>query len=204
MTLDKSYRMNGQICQLISDSFYDGQLESVFKGRNLAQCCNDSPLVNSQSVLFKDIKHRGTCTSNEEADCIVSMVKDYIKNYHVTAENIAVLAPFRAQCVLIRRKLHKVISASKLLVVDTIDRMQGQERDIIFFSFTTGDEKYAAELVEFLYNPNKINVATSRARCKLIMVGNKACILSSIRNSRKAELFIPVLRFLENNMIQTI
>ena len=203
VTLDKSYRMNGQICQLISDSFYDGQLESVCKERCLASYDEDAYLVNKQSVLFKDIKHEGTCTSEEEADYIVSAIKAYVEQFDVKADDIAVLAPFRAQCSLLKRKLYKELK-ELIPIVDTIDRMQGQERDIIFYSFTTGDEKYAAGLVEFLYNPNKINVAASRARCKLILVGNKSCIRSVINNSDQNENFTSVLKLLESNIVQMI
>ena len=202
VTLDKSYRMNGQICQLISESFYDGNLDPIYEDRCLAQCNDESPLMSHQSVFFKDIEHDGTCSSEEEADAIVEMVESYVKGHGVSIDELAVIAPFRAQCALIRRKLRKVMD--KIPEVDTIDRMQGQERDIILFSFTAGDKKYASELAEFLYNANKVNVAVSRARCKLIMVGNKSCILSSIRGSEHADAFKPVLSLLENPMIQTL
>lgn len=202
VTLDKSYRMNGQICRLISDTFYDGQLEPVYKDRCLENRNDESPLMSAQSVLFKDIEHKGTCVSDEEADCIVSMIETYVNEYHVSVDNIAVMAPFRVQCAHIRRKLCKVLD--KIPAVDTIDRMQGQERDIIFLSFTAGDLAYATELAEFLYNTNKINVAVSRARCKLIMVGNKSCIKSAISKSEKPDVFAPIVRLLENDTIQTL
>lgn len=202
VTLDNTYRMNEQLCTLISESFYDGKLKSVFKNRYLPQLNEDIPLLSSRAVLFKDIEHNGTCSSEEEADSIVDMVAAYIKDYNVSIDQMAIIAPFRAQCALIRRKLHKVLE--QMPVVDTIDRMQGQERDIIFISFTAGDYEYASELVDFLYNPNKINVALSRARCKLIMVGNKSCIFSAIRDSEQQVKFLPVLNLLENKMIQPL
>lgn len=62
-----------------------------------------------------------------------------------------------------------------LIAADTIDKMQGQERAVIFYSMTSGDYDYAAEMSEFLFNPNKMNVAFSRAKYKLIVVGNINC-----------------------------
>ena len=59
-----------------------------------------------------------------------------------------------------------------MVSVDTIDKMQGQEREVIFFSLAAGDIGYMTEMAEFLYNPNKMNVAFSRAKSKLIIVGN--------------------------------
>lgn len=50
--------------------------------------------------------------------------------------------------------------------------MQGQERKVIIYSMTAGDLDYMTEMGDFLYNPNKLNVAFSRAKSKLIIVGN--------------------------------
>ena len=50
--------------------------------------------------------------------------------------------------------------------------MQGQEREVIIYSLVAGDVEYMNEMADFLYNPNKMNVAFSRAKSKLIIVGN--------------------------------
>jgi superfamily I DNA and/or RNA helicase len=50
--------------------------------------------------------------------------------------------------------------------------MQGQEREVIIFSLAAGNMDYMTEMAEFLYNPNKLNVAFSRAKSKLIIAGN--------------------------------
>jgi superfamily I DNA and/or RNA helicase len=50
--------------------------------------------------------------------------------------------------------------------------MQGQEREVIIYSLVSGSLDYMTEMADFLYNPNKMNVAFSRAKSKLIIVGN--------------------------------
>ena len=50
--------------------------------------------------------------------------------------------------------------------------MQGQEREVILYSLVSGNTEYMEEMAEFLYNPNKMNVAFSRAKSKLIIVGS--------------------------------
>ena len=55
----------------------------------------------------------------------------------------------------------------KLVAADTIDKMQGQEREVIIYSLVSGNLDYMTEMAEFLYNPNKMNVAFSRAKSKL-------------------------------------
>ena len=84
--------------------------------------------------------------------------------------------PFRAKVANIRRKIRKSDRLDEesvsSLSVDTVDKMQGQEREIIFYSFTAGYSDYLKEMADFLCNPNKLNVAFSRAKSKLIIVGN--------------------------------
>ena len=103
------------------------------------------------------------------------IVKQYI-NKGITADRIGILVPFRAQAACIRRTLRKSndleLDSLNDLVVDTIDKMQGQEREIIIVSLTAGDAEYVADMSDFLYKPNKLNVAFSRAKSKLIIVGN--------------------------------
>lgn len=96
-------------------------------------------------------------------------------NYNDITE-IAILSPFRAQAANIRRHIGKngYINEENrnLLAIDTIDKMQGQEREVIIFSLAAGNIEYMTEMADFLYNPNKLNVAFSRAKSKLIIVGN--------------------------------
>ena len=68
--------------------------------------------------------------------------------------------------------------AYKSIIVETVDRMQGQEREIVFISLTAGDLGYISELTNFVFNPNRFNVALSRAKNKLIIVGNIDAIKS--------------------------
>lgn len=95
-------------------------------------------------------------------------------NYNNITE-IAILSPFRAQAANIRRHIRKneyVYEENRiLLAIDTVDKMQGQEREVIIFSLTAGNIEYMTEIADFLYNPNKLNVAFSRAKSKLIIVG---------------------------------
>lgn len=72
---------------------------------------------------------------------------------------------------LIRRHLGDTESINKI-VVDTVERMQGQEREVIIVSFTTASAKFAAQMADFLFQPQRLNVAITRPRTKLILVGS--------------------------------
>lgn len=173
--LDVSFRMCEPICNFVSELFYDGELKPMKLGCGNA-VINSNPLYSFDSpVIIHHIDDCGEQTSDKEAEFIAEMVGNYLK-YGLSASEIAVLSPFRAQAANIRRFIRKNECINedegKLIAVDTIDKMQGQEREVIIFSLVAGDLEYMTEMADFLYNPNKLNVAFSRAKSKLIIVGN--------------------------------
>lgn len=173
--LDVSFRMCEPICNFVSELFYDGELKPMKLGCGNA-VINSNPLYSFDSpVIIHHIDDCGEQTSDKEADFIAEMVGNYLK-YGLSSSEIAVLSPFRAQAANIRRVIRKneYIKEEEYqqIAVDTIDKMQGQEREVIIFSLVAGDIEYMTEMADFLYNPNKLNVAFSRAKSKLIIVGN--------------------------------
>ncbi|GAF78121.1 unnamed protein product, partial [marine sediment metagenome] len=74
---------------------------------------------------------------------------------------------------LIRRKLREAdVVGIDDIIVDTVERMQGQERDLIIFSLTTSNPAHAAQRAEFYFQPNRLNVAITRPRVKRIVIGS--------------------------------
>jgi DNA replication ATP-dependent helicase Dna2 len=57
-------------------------------------------------------------------------------------------------------------------VVDTVERMQGQEREVVLVSFATANPVFAAQIADFFFQPQRLNVAVTRPRTKLILVGS--------------------------------
>ena len=175
-TLDKSFRMCKPICDFVSEVFYDGELQSAKAKSEDEFIESGNPLLSFDApIVALNVVHKGKQDSKEEAKEVAEIVKQYIKK-GVTADRIGILVPFRAQAACIRRTLLKLndLNAEQVsgIVIDTIDKMQGQEREIIIVSLTAGDAEYVADMSDFLYKPNKLNVAFSRAKSKLIIVGN--------------------------------
>ena len=175
-TLDKSFRMCRPICDFVSEIFYDGELQSAKAKSDNEFIESGNPLLSFDApIVALNVVHSGKQDSIEEAKEVAEIVKQYI-NKGITADRIGILVPFRAQAACIRRTLRKSndleLDSLNDLVVDTIDKMQGQEREIIIVSLTAGDAEYVADMSDFLYKPNKLNVAFSRAKSKLIIVGN--------------------------------
>ncbi|MDE6578212.1 MAG: AAA family ATPase [Muribaculaceae bacterium] len=179
--LDTSFRMCEPICRFVSDLFYDGRLKAMKSGHGTALIC-ENPLYSFDTpVVLHEVVDEGEQASDEEARFIADTIVEFIKR-GIPAKEIAVLSPFRAQATNVRRNIRRhpdIDEDSKQEVTsDTIDKMQGQEREVIIYSLVSGNTDYMTEMAEFLYNPNKMNVAFSRAKSKLIIVGS----LSKIEN----------------------
>ena len=173
--LDVSFRMCEPICDFVSELFYDGKVKSMKKGCGDLIVCDD-PLYDFHTpIIIHPVDDDGEQTSDKEAAFIADTIAGFLKK-GLPADEIAVLSPFRAQAANVRRHIRKQKDISeeqrKLVVSDTVDKMQGQEREVIIYSLVSGNLEYMTEMAEFLYNPNKMNVAFSRAKSKLIIVGN--------------------------------
>ena len=94
----------------------------------------------------------------------------------MTADDVLVVAPYNSQVALLEERL-----GPKGVRAGTVDRFQGQEAPVVIYSMTTSVPEDAPHGMEFLYSLNRLNVATSRARCACILVANPA---SSNPNAR--------------------
>ena len=181
--LDTSFRMCEPLCEFVSDLFYDSKVKAKKQGCGDMVKCDDPLYSFDYPVVIHQLEDNGCQASEKEADYILNTIVGFIKK-GVPAKEIAVLAPFRAQVATIRRGIRKSDDISdedkSKLVADTVDKMQGQEREVIIYSFTAGDSNYITEMADFLYKPNKLNVAFSRAKSKLVIVGNFDNILDNV------------------------
>jgi len=171
--LDTQYRMNNEIADISSEIFYDNQLKTadVAFNRRLDVDIDDTVLSKNNSVVFIDFKGSGAChitnggTHYNEFEIriihnIISQMLHLTKNYE-----IGVITPYRLQ----RDKLKGVFGdISDSVEIDTVDRFQGREKDVIIFSFV----RSSGNVGKFIDNRSRLNVAITRARKKLIVIGN--------------------------------
>lgn len=181
--LDTSFRMCRQICSFVSELFYDGILISN-RPQHAQPIVDDNPIYDySQPVVLCNVNSDGEQASEVEACAIAKMVQHFIDK-GLAPNEIAILMPFRAQAAEVRRALRSQTNIDQQqiaqIVADTVDKMQGQEREVIIYSMTAGDADYIQEMADFLLNPNKLNVAFSRAKSKLIVVGSLQRITSML------------------------
>jgi uncharacterized protein len=108
----------------------------------------------------------------------------------ITLEDIIIITPYNAEVFEIQQRLPGVH-------VGTVDKFQGQEAPIAIYSTATSSRADAPRGMEFLYSLNRLNVATSRARCVSIMVSSPELFEVECRTPRQAQLANSFCRFLE-------
>ena len=118
--------------------------------------------------------HQGCSQKSDmEAEVMAALAHRLITIHKVSPDQMALISPHRAQNNAIIKKIGaKIPEDIQLPLVDTIERVQGAERDVIIFGITSSDPDHL--LSEFLNSPNRLNVAMTRAKSKLIVIGSNA------------------------------
>ena len=125
------------------------------------------------AVLARDDHLQPGKRSLEEAGLVADLVVELIQRHGVPASDIAVVAPFRSQVRAIRSALQRTPGdLTAELIVDTVERMQGQEREVVLVSLAVGDPDSLNARAAFFFSVNRLNVAMSRARTKVVVVAS--------------------------------
>ena len=173
--LNESRRMHPALCAFISEAIYDGRLEAhpVTAERHLLLLPGANSAFRPAGLTFVPIAHDGcTQSSRAEAEAIVRLVAELQtqkisrggKESPITLADIVVVAPYNLQVNLLKQLLPQGAQ------VGTVDKFQGQEAAVVIVSMTTSKGTEAPRGTEFLFNPNRFNVAVSRAQCLAIVV----------------------------------
>lgn len=185
--LKMQYRMNEQIMKFSSEWFYNGMVESA-------------PMVSHRGILDYDIPmmwiDTAECDGKEEfvgenfgrinraeAELTLQTLQQYLEKIgkqRILEESIdvGIISPYRAQVQLLRKELRKrefFRPYRHLLTVNTVDGFQGQERDIILISLVRSND---GGDIGFLRDLRRMNVAITRARMKLIILGSSETMTS--------------------------
>jgi DNA replication ATP-dependent helicase Dna2 len=186
--LDVTHRMNAELCDFPSRMWYGGELRPspVAAVRKLAFAVEDAadPLNPdaSETRIVRPIGEGGDHRSPTEAKLIAAQVARLIEG-GVSPAEIAVIAPFRVQVREIRNALAALADgAFEAVTVDTVERIQGQERDVVFLSFVV-DPDLARDPSIRLFTAERLNVALTRARVKRVLVGAADTIAHVLRTA---------------------
>lgn len=164
--LNQQYRMNTAIMGFPSLKFYNNQLQAHPRVANRLLFPNDQPFtfIDTAGAGYEEQSEGTSSINTEEAAFIVR----HIGNSNYTGVSVAVIAPYSAQVNLL-----KTLLAGTSTEVNTVDGFQGQERDVIYISLTRSNGEGT---IGFLSDYRRMNVAMTRARLKLVIVGDSATI----------------------------
>ncbi|MBR4784602.1 MAG: DNA helicase [Fibrobacter sp.] len=196
VTLDTQYRMPKKLSDFVSKNFY-GEETHIQTGKNPNDCIHHVSRYIKKNGECKcavwenvDGKESGKIskTNEAEAELIIKRIREIVKE---TDESIGVIASYSAQTRLIDKmaksdaELKKRID-SKQLEIGSIDAFQGRQFDIVFFSVVRSNDK---NIFGFLKSENRLNVAFSRQKKLLVVVGNR-----NMYETEKAQEDVPALK----------
>lgn len=182
--LNYQHRMHPNIGMFVSKSFYNGEVNMGEK-THLNKIELPKPFdkeitfINTGSYTDPYESSDGySATNRSEAETIVQNVLPLLLKEGVAVSQVAIIAPYKSQVALIQNEIES--SGNHLMInisVSTLDSFQGMEFDVIIFSFTrSASPNQQNKRVGFLDDARRLNVAFSRAKKKLILVGNKSTL----------------------------
>ena len=193
--LTVQYRMNEDIMSFSSQWFYHGRLQAANEAAHRQISPLDTPLTwidtSELSGTLDTADDRdegaeartrtGSISNSQEARLVIHTLRDYIEMLSpqkIESERVdfGIITPYRGQARLIRRLLkmqHYFRKLRRHITVGTVDGFQGQERDVIVISLVRDN---AEGNIGFLRDLRRMNVAITRARMKLIIVGNASTL----------------------------
>ena len=201
--LEKTWRMHPEVCRFISTVVYEGRLESA-TGREIQNV--DSAGLRGQGLRFLPVDHDGNSTScDEEAERVTNEIYILLHggtftNVHgktapMAPDDILVVAPYNAQVRCVREALNRADIHG--VRVGTVDKFQGLEAPVVFFTMTTSSGDDLPRDIDFLFSQNRLNVAVSRAQCLAVVTASPRLLDVACRTPEQMRLVNALCRFVE-------
>jgi len=181
--LEEQYRMNEKIMGFPSKIFYENKLQAHSSVAHHTLFPGDSPLafIDTAGCGFEERSEGTSTTNSEEATFLFTHLTQLVtelNSYYQKADfpSIAIISPYKEQVYILQELF---FHSSQLRVyenkisVNTIDSFQGQERDVVYISMTRSNTE---NKIGFLADIRRMNVAMTRARKKLVVIGDSATL----------------------------
>lgn len=167
--MNTTWRLHPAICAFTSEQFYESKLNSVDGLEK--QLVTGKTNFNGSGLFYVPAIHKGNQTSSSEEIKVIKQITDELlangsyNNKSLTLNEILIVAPYNSQ-----------VNELKLSLPDfrigTVDKFQGQEAPVVIYSMTSSSIEDTPRGMGFLFDPNRFNVATSRARSICILVAS--------------------------------
>ncbi|MDQ3822067.1 MAG: TM0106 family RecB-like putative nuclease [Actinomycetota bacterium] len=193
--LERTRRMHPDVCRFVSEVVYDGRLLPL-------------PGLERQriegvgaGIRHLPVEHQGNSqASAEEADVIAAEIERLVGREYTPAdgpprplrhEDVMVVAPYNLQVRCLRGRLPREVP------VGTVDKFQGQQAPVVFYSTTSSSGAEIPRGLEFLFSRNRLNVAISRAQCLAYLVGSPRLLDVRCRTVDQMRLVNALCRLVE-------
>ncbi len=203
--LTDTWRLHPDVCAFTSEVFYLDRLKAE---PSLArQALAGVPPADGTGIRWLPVEHDGDATESfHEAAVIAGLVHGLLQaearwtdrfgaSYAIGLDDIVIVAPYNAHVERIARALGEAGHPGAR--VGTVDKFQGQEAPISIYAMGTSSPELAPRGMEFLYSMNRLNVATSRARCAAIVVASPALVRVACQSPRQMQLANALCRLVE-------
>ncbi|GAA5142525.1 TM0106 family RecB-like putative nuclease [Prosthecobacter algae] len=200
--LGESRRMHPDVCTFISETIYEGRLQSHADcaTQNISVSGNEGALVSKGvGIVFSGVEHDGNIQqSDEEVHRAKAIFEELLGRPHTTKNgetrplvlsDFLFIAPYNAQV----RSLQAALPTGAR--VGSVDKFQGQEAPVCILSLCSSFGEYGARGLGFILDRNRINVAISRAQCLAVVVADPRIAMTSagsIEEMRLLNLFCKV------------
>ena len=197
-----TWRMSPTLTAFTSELFYEGKLES--RAGLEAQQLLGTGAHDGSHLWLVPVDHDGnTSSSMEEVDAVEELITSLLapgtqwigedgKRTRLAGQDLRVVAPFNAQ---VNRLTERLTGLD--VQVGTVDKFQGQTCAVVIYSMATSRPEDAPRGMEFLYSLNRLNVATSRARCAVFIVASPRLFEPECRTPRQMKLANALCRYAE-------
>ena len=198
--LPVTYRMQDEICRFISELAFDGRLHGD------PSCSLQRLDPSGAGLRYLPVAHDGNVQqSSEEAEAIAEAVRRMLEGTVTDCKgttrrleqgDVMVVTPYNAQV----RRLRRTLDAHGLGEVraGTVDKFQGQEAMVVFFSMASSNGDELPRGLEFLFDRNRLNVAVSRARALAVLVCSPALLDTHCTRVEQLRMVNALCRFVED------
>jgi AAA domain/RNase_H superfamily len=189
----ETWRMRPEVNEFISTTFYEGRLDSAAETEKRS-------LEAGNGIRFLSVEHDGNRTQSvEEAEWVAREISRLVGTPFEDSQgrralqhsDIKVVAPYNAQVRCLREKLAAGVE------VGTVDKFQGQEAAVVFYSMASSSSEDVPRGLGFLFSRNRLNVAISRAQCLAYLVASPRLLDANCKTIEQMRLANALCRFVE-------
>ncbi|MEP7116058.1 MAG: TM0106 family RecB-like putative nuclease [Acidobacteriota bacterium] len=201
--LPETWRLAPEVCAFTSELFYEGKLQS--RPGLERQRLVGAPGLEGAGLRWVPVTHDGNQNwSAEEVDVVAALVDRLLapgsqwidsqgRARQLEPPDLLVVAPYNAHVNRLSDRL-----SPRGVRVGTVDKFQGQEAPVVIYSMATSRPEDAPRGMEFLYSLNRLNVATSRARCAALVVASPRLVEPECRTPGQMRLANALCRYVES------